>query len=626
MKRVVLFIVTLSWLGGTTLLAQSADHRALRLNGYGGFGFGHTNIQSGSLFDSNYRDLSSELGLDASGALYDSRLLNYTFSTYWDGNNTAIDQGSARSNALSYSGGVSFLSQRSFPFTFYFSRSRSNVNGSLIPAFSTQNNIWGLRGELKQPRLALISYNLGIGKTESDLPNGDVFNTRNRFASVSATRKLLGWDLRFGEDYFKTVSTFSNFFDRNNTVGFDASRAYGNRIQANWGVAYSTFAFKDLTGASTSNSGVTLINGNLTWKHTEKLDSFYSFNVARNAVNTLRLLAQANGSGSGNLLFNAQSLDSTSETFAAGASYRPTTNLSFNGSLTYNHNGIPEQSLTSLPARARNVITTDILNGSAGYSYRRKIWKLEYHNASSLNLQRFSLLSGTSDSGLGFGLDNGVTGGDVRKLRFSAAYRYNRRSNPIFFNVVTTSDQHATLKLDSEHFRFLTLQGLADIGSTKLDLAGSNIHLDTSNYMLSATFPRRRLSVFASRGVSSSAERFLGIDSVIFQPGGSTGGVPVPGQLLNPLIFSDVMSQRVGLVWRPRINLEVESRYSNNRYLFTYLNDVENRYKQFDTTVQYKFGRFTILAGYGRASGEAMRFNQQVNRFYLRVRFPFHIL
>ena len=102
--------------------------------------------------------------------------------------------------------------------------------------------------------------------------------------------------------------------------------------------------------------------------------------------------------------------------------------------------------------------------------------------------------------------------------------------------------------------------------------------------------------------------------------------MPLPASLLNPLIYSDVLSKRLGLVWRPRPNLEVESRLSRNQYLFTFLNEVANRYRQFDTTVLYKFGRFTIMLGYSRANGEALNFNQQVNRFFLRVRFPFHVL
>lgn len=609
---------------GTALLAQGPLH-INRVNGFGGFGWGRTGISSGSLFNSTYQDLSTELGLDATGSLYDPRLVGYNFSSFWDGNNTSVDQGRARSNGLSFNGNFSFLPERPFPFALTFSRNHSNTSGSLLTPFSYTNTLWGLRGEVKTPRIALISYSLGFSKTENDVAGGQVFNTRSRFANITATRNLLGWQMRLSDDYLNVNSSFSNYRDRTNTLSLDASRAFGERLRAEVMAFYSAFNFRDLSGANTSDSSVMMVNGNLTWKHTEKLDSFYGFNYSRNAINTLRLLATANGSNV-NLPFNPLTLDSASENLSVGANYRPTGNLTLNAGMSYSHNGLPAQTLTTLPTEVRQAMATDLLNARTGYGYRHRIWKLEYLSNATLDWQHFTLNTGSGESGLGYSLDNGVTGGNVRKLRFATSFRVSRRSNPIFFNVVTSSDRRATLKLDSEYLRFVKFQGIADVGTTILDLAGSTISLDTSNYMLSAAFPKQRLNVFASRGVSSSLERFLGPDSILFQPGGGTGQVPIPPGLLNPLIYSDVASQRAGLGWRPRQNLEVEGRYSKNRYLFTFLDQVENTYNQWDASLHYKFGRFTITAGYGRANGQAFHYDNRVNRLYFRVRFPFHVL
>jgi hypothetical protein len=612
--------------GAANALRAQTDQPALRLSGFGGLGFGRTSIHSGDLWDSRYRDLSSEFGLSGSGFLYDPRFANYTLSTIWDGNNTAIDQGSARSNGLNFNGSLNFLPQRSFPFGFYFSRSRSDASGSLLPALTNSTSLWGFRGELKQPKLAHFTYNLGAGKSENDVVGGAVFYTRHRFANLNATRKLFGWDVRVGNNYLKTISSFANFLDRNNTLSADASRSFNERVRAGFGASRSTFEFRDLAGDNQADSAVTLVYGNLNWAHTDKLESFYSFNATENAVNTLRIASRASGDSLGRLPFNDLSLDSSSQTLSSGLNYRPVENLSLNANLNYSHNGLPEASLGALSEDARRVLATDVLNAGVAGSYLRRVGGFNWHSGAGLDWQRFSLLAGEPDSGLGYRLDQGLSGGDVRRLRYSFGYRYNRRSNPIFFNVVTTRDHRGTLKLDSHYFGFVLLQGLAEIGTTKLDLAGSAIDLDTSNYMLSATFPARRLSVFASRGVSSSGERLFNPDSILFQPGGSTGSVPLPGSLLNPLVYSDVMSRRVGLNWRVRPNLQIESRYSANQYVFLFLNSTENRYRQFDTTVQYKFGRFTMALGYGRASGQAARFEQQVNRLFFRVRFPFHIL
>jgi len=624
MKRVAVAALVLIWCTGTTLLAQT-DTRRLRINGFGGFGYGNTGYRSGDLFNTTYQDTSTELGVDATGYLYDPRLANFNFTSFWDGNNSSIEQGRAHSNGLSYNGGLSFLPQRSFPFSVFFTRSHVNTTGSLIPAYATTSTLWGLRGEVKQPRLALISYSVGLGNTENDLPNGEFFDTRQRFANLTATRKLQGWEMRFADDFLQTQSTYSNFLDRNNTLSVDATREFRQRIRVNLDAFYSTFKFQDLARTNTSQSNVTLLNGSASWKHSERLSSYYNAGISRNAVNALRLLSTVNGGGI-DLPFNATALNSMSENFSAGATFLASKDLTLGASTTYTRSGIPEASLASLTDEARRALTTGSLTTGGNYSYRHRLGKLEYRSLGTIDWQHYNLLSDPSQSGIGFNLDNGIAGGNVRKLRFNVSYRYADRSNPIFFNVAKNTDNYVNVRLDSEYFRFVNLQAMADVGKQKMELVNSNIHLDRNSYMLSASFPKLKLNAYATRGASNSLERFLGLDSVIYQAGGSTGGAAISAELLNPLIFTDVVNERAGLAWRPRRNLEIETRYSKYDYFFSSGRGSENVYRQFDTTVAYKFGRFTIFVGYGRALGEAFQYDNHVNRFYFRIRFPFHVL
>ena len=624
MKRGAVAVVVLIWCTGTTLLAQ-ADTQRLRINGFGGFGYGNTGYRSGELFNTTYQDTSTELGLDASGYLYDPRLANFNFTSFWDGNNSSIEQGRAHSNGLNYNGNLSFIPQRSFPFNVFFTRSHVNTTGSLIPAFATTSTIWGLRGEVKQPRLALISYSLGFGNTENDLPNGEFFDTRQRFANITATRKLQGWEMRFADDLLQTKSTYSNFLDRTNTLSADATREFRQRIRVDVNALYSTFKFQDLSATNTSQSNVALLNGGASWKHSERLTSYYAASVSRNAINALRLLSNANGSPI-ELPFNATAINSMSENFSAGANFLATKDLTLGTSTTYTHSGIPEASLASLTDVARRALTTGSLTTGGNYSYRHKLGKLEYRSLGTLDWQHYNLLSGPSQGGIGFSLDNGIAGGNVRKLRFNTSYRYSDRTNPIFFNIAKNTDNYVNVRLDSEYFRFVNLQAMADVGKQRMELVNSNIHLDRNSYMFSASFPKLKLNAYATRGASNSLERLLGLDSLLFQPGGSTGGAAISADLLNPLIFTNVVNERAGLGWQPRRNLEIETRYSKYDYFFTFGQGSENVYRQFDTTVAYKFGRFTIFVGYGRALGEAFQYDNRVNRFYFRVRFPFHVL
>ncbi len=624
MKRVAIAVVALVWCMGASLLAQT-DTQRIQIDGFGGFGFGNTDYRSGDQFRTTFTDTSTELGLTAKGYLHDPRLANYNFAGFWDGNNSSIDQGRARLNGLSFNGSVNFLPERAFPFGFYFTRNRTNAWGSLIPAYLTATSTWGLRGQVKAPRVALFSYNLGLGKTENDLPNGNFFNTRQKFASLTATRKLRGWEMRFGDDFLSTQSTYSNVLYRNNILSADASREFSQRIRMNMQGMYTSFRFQDLNGTNRSRSNVSVLSGNVTWRHSERLNSYYTAGVSRNAVNTLRLLSAANGGGI-ELPFNATSLNSTTERFASGANYRATGELNVGASLSYNHNGIPAASVASVPVEARSALMTGSLTTGGNYNYRHKLRKLEYRSAGTVNWQHYSVLSGPNQSGVGLSLDNGVAGGNVRKLRFDASYRYANLTNPVFFNVTKNTESYVNITLNSEYLRFVNLQAMADVGKETMEIINSDIKLDRNNYMFSAFFPKQKLNAYVTRGTSNSLDRILSLDSTLFQPGGSTGGTAISGELLNPLVFSNVVTERAGLGWRPRQNMEIQARYSKYDYVFSFGRGSENIYRQFDTTVAYKFGRFTIFAGYGRALGEAYRYDNHVNRLYFRVRFPFHVL
>jgi hypothetical protein len=624
-RRVI--VIAVAWIGlaAAPLWAQAPRH-SLRLNGWGGFGFNYTNIGSGDgrLVTSNSRDLISELGLDASGFLYDPRLMNYSFSTFWDRNSTGVDQGSASANGLNFNGSLSFLPERSFPFSVYFSRGTSDQSGSLIPPFTTRTSQWGLRGQLKQPKLAYISYNLGFGSTSNDLFPNLVFDSKQRFANVTAQRRLVGWDMRFSEDYARTTSTYSDYLERDNTLSAAASRALGNNARVDLGVGYSAFKFGTLTGANSSKSDVLLANGSLQWRVTSKLDTSFNASINHNAVNALRILS-SQGGPSAPLPFNAQAVDTTSESFAASSNYRATKNLSLTAGLSYSHNSLPLATLSTLPPSTLDFFTTSSLSPNVGYNYRHKIWKFEYRGASSVNWQRFALASGRSDSGFGFSLDNGIYGGSVRRLRYGAAYRYSQRSNPIFFNLATSSDHHVRLNAETSHFRGLTLQAIAEIGKTSLDLTSSHLTLDLRNYMVSATM--RQLSVYGSHSTANSDQLLFGLASPLAEPRIPAENQPVAaGQPFNPLILSQVASDRVGVVWRPRINLQIGGGYWQSNYDFAFLQQTRNEFRQLDFTVQYKFGRFTMYAGYGRANSQAKQFNQHANRVIFRIRFPFHIL
>jgi hypothetical protein len=619
MKRWAVLIVVVCRLGGATVSAQ----QPLQVAGYGGIGFASTQYQSPGVPNQQWNQLTTELGLAAGGYIYNPALVNYDLNVAWDGNNTSVEQGTARSNGLQYNGNFSFLPDRPYPFSVYFQRDRIYDGGSLLPALSTLNTLWGARGQIKEPRLAMIFYDFGLGKTQNTLPGQAFFDTNQRFANVGATRKLEGWDLRMGDNYLRISSTYSGFFTGINTLSADASRRFGDRIYVNLNAMDVDFHSRFQGSASPSRSNVIILSGNMTWKHTPKLDSYYNFNVARNAENTLQLLLAANGQSVPPATAGPTSLNTISESSAAGLNYRPLSGLSLTGGVMFSQTGIAQQALEGLTSSEQNAFVKQVLGATASASYHHKFWKLDDVNTDSVTLQRYALEGGGKDSTVGYNLENSLRGGDIRKLRFNASFRYLSQTNPIFFDVLTEVDRRATLRLDTDYFRAVRLEGSADLGSTDMNLLGSNIKLDTSSYSASASL--KRLTLYASRGLSNSADLLLGENSILNQPGGSTGGVEIPSSLLNPTVFSTVLSKRVGLNLRLRENLHIESRFTDYSYLFTYQGATSNLFKEFDTIVYYKFGRFTVIAGYGNGNSLAPSFNQHAVQYYVRIRFPFRV-
>jgi hypothetical protein len=214
----------------------------------------------------------------------------------------------------------------------------------------------------------------------------------------------------------------------------------------------------------------------------------------------------------------------------------------------------------------------------------------------------------------------------VRKLRIDGGFGFDRRWTPIFFNKAISSGQHVDLRLATDYLAFVKLTFAADVGKSQLELIDSRRETGTYNYTASAVFPRKHLSVYASHVRSNYDERLFGPASILLQPDGSTGGLPLPSQLLIPQIFSAVAADRIGAGWQPRSELRISSRFSRNKVLFSFLGGPLDRFWQWDTDVSYKFGRFTIIGGYGRTNTQSGSNERNGRRFFVRVRFPFHVL
>jgi len=614
-------------LGTGDLLAQQAE-RPLELNGFGGFGFEHTGTTAadGKSFSTSERDLFGELGLNANGYLYDPRFINFSGSAIYDGGDVTVDQSGTHNSGLLYNGSLSFLPDRSFPFAIYFSRARLNTGDTIVPPFTNTYTTYGINGQVRKPGLPAISYNAGANDSANEVVSGQTLDSRSRFADVSATERVDGWDMRLSDDYWRLSSDFTSERDSLNTLSYDATRSFGNGMHLNLSAFRSTYNLttNGSQGLSSTNSDVLLASANLTWQNTPKLDSYYFADYSRNAINAALLLGESTGGGSLPLAFNPANVTSSSGTGGAGVNYRATSDLTLSSSASYTNNGLSSQDLATLSPSELKSVVTNSLTATSGFDYHTRMEKIGYESGFYLIWNRYALASGGSDSSIGYNWFDTLSGGDARRVHASVTYRNSEQSNPVFFNVFETNDQHVIVKLDSNHFRAISLSALGDYGTTSLSSNGYHVSLDTYNYQFTGTL--RTISLSAARGRSNSTEALFGSNSILFEQGGSTGGVPISGSLLNPLLLSNIDFTRVSAIWRTTRRLQMESHYWRANYAFNFLGATNNNERQFDVDAQYQFGRFTLVGGYVNANSSALNFTDRVNRYFFRIRFPFHLM
>jgi hypothetical protein len=610
---------------GTALRAQNPFH-VTQIDGFGGLGFDKDNTQSGggTSFDTNAHDLSTELGLLSAGFLYDPRLLDYDLSAYWDGNNNAVDQGSAKSNGLSYNLNATFLPYGHYPLAFTFTQNHTNAYGSLITPFTTTTDNYVLHGEIKQPRFAMIGYDVGFGSTENGLATGPSLKTDDRYADVIATRDVFGWRTRFTDNYLDLNSFSSGIRYAQNILYLNGQRDFGQALKATLGANYSDLSLNGVANGGPSSTDMLQLLATLTWRHSEKLSSSFQASFSENASNTLEVVEAASG-GNISLPFSPQSIKASMEIVSGTANYRLTHDLNLFATGSFSNNSIPSSQLSGQTTAVLATIATNETTGGGGYGYYHKIWKFAFDSAGSVMGQFFSTAAGTPTRGVGYNFANSLRGGNRRKAEIKLSYLYNTQSNPIFFNIVGTTDQHGDLDFRSDYFRFVSLQGQANLGRTTLRMAGTEQNLHSNSYSLTANFPKWKLHLFASKSDADSLSAYFQPGSTLLQPGGSTGGEPLPLALLTPLVTSYVATSRAGLGWRFRNNLEIDGSYSQQRFLFTTNTSSLDHFDQVNVIVLYKFGRFTLYGGYGRGLSEFPNSHEILSRYYVRVRFPFHV-
>ncbi len=595
----------------------------MHLRGWVNMGFNSEGNNYGET-SQDYRSTLTEVGGDLAGVLYHRAFLSYGLTASWVRDSSSFTAGSGISNGLQYNGSLNFLSERPYAFTLYFLRNSNNTNGSLATPFTYTNQNAGIRGRLMYPEIALISYQYEQGQADTVLRTHALgFDDHYRNANVTAERSLAGFTLTASDDYFHDLSHFSDQGRSNNFARLRVGRKVGEDVQIYGHVFRSDFDFNTLGTPFTSKTHVTGVDGGVDWKLSERLRTYASASLTNNALNTVELASLATGLPAPPGTLQQLSLNAQSKTFMAGASYSATSHLSFSGNLNYMDSGVPAATLATLSDQAKQGLVSSSLAGSLAGTYTRSLlWMNNTVNA-GLTDHRYNVVTSASAAGLDWFASDTLSGGTDDKVRYGLHYGYSRNTNPVFFTLLLNQDHMVGATLETRRFRFAHLSGDLQWDHRTQSFTTWQQKLNNYSYRINAV--RRTVTGYYAHSSMDANQLLFGLNSPLLQPGGSIGAQPLPPSLLRPLIYTTTRSDIFGAALTPRSNLRVESRYMRGQYSLVAATLGAQNYWSWDTSVQYKFGRFDLSGGVIKLNTHSPGFLMDGYRVYFRIHIPFQV-
>jgi len=366
-------------------------------------------------------------------------------------------------------------------------------------------------------------------------------------------------------------------------------------------------------GSTPSDSTSTYFSADYSWRMTEKLSTSYGGFYQRDQVSAINVINTIGGTGSTTI----PSLDDSVTAGDVHASYRASDHLSFLAGVDYFHNNYGHQ---EAQAGQSDLNAQDLLTTRAGYSYQWDFSKLHWSNSGQVIWQHYQLVGGGTDSAVGYEVRQGVDGGRSSTLRYHFGGRFVDQANPVFFQYVRTKTEAAEVMLNSSRFSRVHLGMNGNLVFNQYDLVTGTQTGKSETAGLNADFPTKGVGLFGIYSHSNGIQRFF--NSLPGSPSsGSSGGPPqFPSTLLNAYDLT-----RFGATWSRHNTLRVASYYNRIKYAFAFTNTTVTTDTSWDSLVEYLFGRFTIDGGYSRGFYEVQPTHTNLNRWFVRVRFPFHI-
>jgi hypothetical protein len=590
---------------------------------HGSLGYSFSNSETAVLdgpstgTGTDFTTMGADLRLTLNGYFYDPRLVNFylDFGGRTDAND--VNERSFTGRQLAWTFNTSFLPRSSYPFRIYYRQNNTGSRGAGTDVDS-ENSVLGLEWSLRKPDLPRVDLEFNRYANEVLFPTSlsDV-NFRQETWELSANDEWKGWRWLTGASNVESRSSSlaGTGLDEDLTQNMKALDAQAQRSL--WGRKAelrlsnrSQWREATIPGAGLSNTADSYLSGSLVVRHSDRLNSSYSYGYSRFRLEEESFL-QA-GTDPADPFTLLVSTDFESHNATGRVSYQLTPFLEAFEEVRYRKLKSPASTVESLRSLAESL---------SGLSFHR-IWRgIEVAADYAGHFQQAGSTAGQSSNSFSNDFGASAAWGDPNRFRVRGMARYAKAN---FVDQLGGFDDVRRLRLEAETRRLKKVQLRFSAERSRLELLSlsGNIKSEATTWSLDAS--NRRFSVTFSRTSEDGAGAVF--PAGLVQRGIFIVDLPIEELIDSPLLDRVADGTAVSVSLNLIRNLSVRGNWSTQDSL---LANSDVLLRRAEIRVRYRIGKISSDFGYGafRTKTEALdrTTGSDVNRVYFRVARDFNI-
>jgi hypothetical protein len=561
--------------------------------------------------------MGADLRLTLNGYFYDPRLMNFYLDFGGRTDTNDVNERSFTGRQLGWTFNTSLLPRSSYPFRFYYRQNNTGSRGAGTDVDS-ENSVLGLEWSLRKQGLPRIDVEFNRYANEVLFPTSlsDV-NFRQKTWEFSANDEWKGW---------RWVTGASNVESRSSSVaGADLDedltqnmKALDARAQRSlWGrkaelqlSSRSQWREATIPGAGRSNTVDTYFSGSLAIRHSDRLNSSFSYGYSRFRLEEANLLQAGADPGDPFTLLPATEFQSHNAT--GRVSYQLTRSLEAFEEVRYRKLESPASIVESLRSLAESL---------SGLTFHKTWHGIEVAADYAGHFQQVGSTAGQNSNSFSNDFGASAAWGDPNRVRVRGLARYAKAN---FVDQLGGFDDVRRLRLEAETRRLKKVQLRFSAERSRLELLSlsGNIKSEATTWSLDAS--NRRFSVTFSRTSEDGA-------GAVFPAGLVHRGIfivdlPIEELIDSPLLERTADGTAVSFGLNLLRSLSVRGNWSTQDSL---LANSDVLLRRAEIRVRYRIGKISSDFGYGafRTKTEALdrTTGSDVNRIYFRVARDFSI-